>query len=123
MRDEGRDVWRVFLSRQAFPTALEHARVRPLACHCFCSVSHRRQQTHADKDVIRSAQADHLFSIGKYIPAAQLYARCSKSFEEVVLGFIDKGERDALRLYLLSRLERLPSTVSHPLRSLARSPS
>jgi hypothetical protein len=47
----------------------------------------------------------------KYIPAAQIYAQCSKPFEEVVLGFIDRGERDALRYYLISRLERLKRQV------------
>lgn len=53
-------------------------------------------------------QADSLFKEGRYFPAAQCYARCSTPFEEVALKFIDVGERDALRSYLISRLEDKP---------------
>ncbi|KAG0147221.1 hypothetical protein CROQUDRAFT_479078 [Cronartium quercuum f. sp. fusiforme G11] len=89
VKDEGRDIWKVFLSRNAFESALGHAK------------------TSADRDAILIGQADHYFQTGKFISAAQIYAQCSKSFEEVVMGFIDRGERDALRYYLISRLERL----------------
>lgn len=39
------------------------------------------------------------------------YAQCSASFEEVTLNFIDIGERDALRYYLVARLERTRKIV------------
>ncbi|EGG06619.1 uncharacterized protein MELLADRAFT_35979, partial [Melampsora larici-populina 98AG31] len=89
VKDEGRNIWKVFLSRDAFDAALLHAK------------------TPADRDAVLIGQADHFFQNGKFISAAQVYAQCSKSFEEVVLSLIDRGERDALRYYLISRLERL----------------
>jgi hypothetical protein len=35
-------------------------------------------------------------------------------FEEVALKFLDAGERDALRSYLISRLDRTRKSVSFP---------
>lgn len=58
------------------------------------------------------AQAQAFFDEGKYYPAAQRYAQSSANFEEVALKFNDAGERDALRSYLVSRLERTRKSVS-----------
>jgi len=89
VKNEGRDIWKVYLARKDFEKALSHVNM-PI-----------------DRDKILVNQADHYLETAKYISAAQTYAQCSKPFEEVVLGFIDRGERDALRYYLISRLERL----------------
>lgn len=59
-----------------------------------------------------SAQAQAFFDEGKFFPAAQSFSQCSITFEEVALKFLDVGERDALRSYLVSRLERTQKTVS-----------
>ena len=59
-----------------------------------------------------TAQAHAYFVDGRYFQAAQSYAQCSVTFEEVTLKFLDVGERDALRSYLISRLERTKRTVS-----------
>lgn len=61
--------------------------------------------------MITAAQADTYFADGRYFQAAQAYAQCSVTFEEVTLKFLDAGERDALRSYLISRLERTKKTV------------
>jgi hypothetical protein len=61
---------------------------------------------------VLSAQANAFFSEGRYFQAAQCYAQCSVTFEEVALKFLDVGERDSLRSYLISRLERTRRTVS-----------
>lgn len=58
------------------------------------------------------AQADNFFKNASYIKSAQCYAQCSASFEEVTLKFIDMGEREALRYYLVARLERTRKSVS-----------
>lgn len=50
--------------------------------------------------------------MGRFIQAAQCYAQSSKPFEEVVLSFVDKNERDALRYYLVAKLERLRRSAS-----------
>lgn len=60
-----------------------------------------------------SAQARAFFSEGRYFQAAQCYAQCSITFEEVTLQFLDVAERDALRSYLISRLERTRKTVRY----------
>ncbi|KAE8215675.1 hypothetical protein CF327_g1075 [Tilletia walkeri] len=90
VKDEDRDVWRVYMQRGAFDQALKHAK----------SISQR--------DKILAAQGDRNFEEGKFIPAAQCYSQTlSRTFEEVILKFIDSDERDALRYYLIARLERL----------------
>jgi hypothetical protein len=60
--------------------------------------------------VVLSAQADAFFADGKFFPAANAYAACSMPFEEVTLKFLDAEERDALRAYLVARLERTKRT-------------
>lgn len=59
-----------------------------------------------------SRQGDWLFDQGRFIPAAQCYAKCSRSFEFVALRFVDVEERDALRIYLSDRLDLLDRKVS-----------
>ncbi|KAG6862426.1 hypothetical protein C0995_011866 [Termitomyces sp. Mi166 len=86
--NEDRDVWKIYLEKQQFETALNFAK------------------TASQRDHVLSAQADAYFSDGRYFQAAQCYAQCSNTFEEVSLKFLDAGERDALRSYLISRLER-----------------
>lgn len=60
---------------------------------------------------MNASLGDHHFSEGSYIQAAQCYAQSSKSFEEVALAFGDASERDALRYYLVCKLERLSKNV------------
>ena len=74
-------------------------------------LAHISYQTASDRDHVVSAQARAYFEEGRYFQAAQCYAQCSVSFEEVTLKFLDAGERDALRSYLISRLERTRKTV------------
>lgn len=86
---EDRDMWKLYLDRSMFDTALQHAK------------------TPAQKDKIVTTRADNYFDAGRYILSATYYAQSSKPFEEVALKFVGKDERDALRKYLLERLERL----------------
>lgn len=68
-------------------------------------------QTQRQRDSVLAAEADSYFSAGRYIQSAQAYAQSSKPFEEVVLRFVDKDERDALRYFLVAKLERLKRSV------------
>jgi len=68
-------------------------------------------QTASQRDHVLSAQASAFFDDGRFFQAAQCYAQCSVTFEEVTLKFLDAGERDALRVYLISRLERTRKAV------------
>ncbi|GAA5878842.1 hypothetical protein JCM1840_000732 [Sporobolomyces johnsonii] len=92
VKDEDRDVWKIYLGRQNWVLARRFAK------------------TQRQRDAVLAAEADSYFAAGRYIQSAQSYAQSSKSFEEVVLRFVDKNERDALRYYLVARLERLRRT-------------
>ncbi|PGH23404.1 hypothetical protein AJ80_02514 [Polytolypa hystricis UAMH7299] len=84
--DEDRDIWKIFLKEQQFDAALQYARGG------------------AQKDAVATASGDYLAKQGKYLEAAGVWGKSSKTFEEVCLTFIDKGEQDALRRYLLTQL-------------------
>ncbi|TFY65613.1 hypothetical protein EVG20_g5479 [Dentipellis fragilis] len=92
IKDEDRHVWKVYMERERFDLALKHAK------------------TAGQRDRVTSAQAHSFFKEGRYFQAAQSYAQCSVTFEEVTLKFLDANERDALRSYLISRLERTRKT-------------
>ncbi|KAI1824784.1 vacuolar protein sorting protein-like protein DigA [Xylaria intraflava] len=85
-KDEDRDIWQIMLQRQQFDTALRYAR------------------TVAQKDAVATASGDHLAEKGLFIEAAGVYGKSSKPFEDVALSFIDNGQVDALRKYLLTKL-------------------
>lgn len=87
--DESRDVWKIMLKNQQFDAASRYAR------------------TAAQKDAVATASGDYLVTRGQFMEAATIYGRSTKAFEEVALAFIDKGEQDSLRKYLLVRLANL----------------
>ncbi|KAI1246813.1 hypothetical protein MGN70_010696 [Eutypa lata] len=86
VRDEDRDIWRIMLERQQFDMALKYA------------------HTLSQKDAVAMASGDHLAGKGLFVEAAGVYGRSSKPFEDVALTFIDNGQDDALRKYLLTKL-------------------
>ena len=63
--------------------------------------------------MINAALGDFNFKAQNYIKAAQCYAQSSRGFEEVALSFNDVGESDALRYFLVKRLETMPKNVCH----------
>ncbi|KAF8922731.1 Pep3/Vps18/deep orange family-domain-containing protein [Mucidula mucida] len=89
VKNEARDVWKIYLEKGQYDVALSYTK-----------------ESAIQRDHVLSAQANSFFGEGRYFQAAQCYAQCSVSFEEVTLKFLDAGERDALRSYLISRLER-----------------
>ena len=84
--DEDRDVWKIMLKEQKFDAALQYAK------------------DSAQKDAVATASGDYLVSKGQFLDAAGAYGKSSKPFEQVALAFIDNGEQDALRRYLLAKL-------------------
>jgi len=87
--DESRDVWKIMLKAQQFEAASQYAK------------------TAAQKDAVATASGDFLVGKGQYSEAAAVYGRSTKPFEQVALTFIDKGEQDALRKYLVTKLSTL----------------
>ncbi|TFY83521.1 hypothetical protein EWM64_g503 [Hericium alpestre] len=92
VKNEDRDVWKIYKERGNFDIALKHAK------------------TAGQRDSVISAQGHAFFNESRYFQAAQSYAQSSVTFEEVTLKFLDANERDALRSYLISRLERTRKT-------------
>ncbi|KAL7626831.1 tethering complex subunit [Parahypoxylon ruwenzoriense] len=86
VRDEDRDIWRIMLQRQQFDMAMQYA------------------HTPAHKDVVSMASGDYLVEKGLFVEAAGVYGKSSKRFEDVALAFIDHGQNDALRKYLITKL-------------------
>jgi hypothetical protein len=69
-------------------------------------------QTEEQRNEIVTLQAEDSFNRGDVLAAATFFAQSSKPFEEVTLRFMDKKSPDALREYLLLRLDKLKRTVS-----------
>lgn len=90
--EEDRDVWRVMLNSQRFNLASQYAK------------------TAAQKDAVAMASGDSLISRGQYLEAAIVYGKSSRPFEQVALAFIDHGEQEALRRYLLTKIATYKKT-------------
>ncbi|KAK5121856.1 hypothetical protein LTR85_004427 [Meristemomyces frigidus] len=88
--DEARDVWRILLKQGQYEAAQQYAK------------------TAEQRDAVASMTGDHLISQGKFMDAATVLGQSTKAFEDVALTFIDHGEQDALRKYLLVKLSTLP---------------
>lgn len=111
VKNEDRDVWRAKLEKGDHLSALGHVKV------CIVHTLHVDDlelidQSAPQRDIVLSKQGDALFEQGRFIQAAQCYAKSSRSFEYVCLRFVDVDERDALRIYLSDRLDLLDKRVS-----------
>eukprot|EP00850_Spirogloea_muscicola_P002070 SM000008S22159 [mRNA] locus=s8:142254:150448:+ [translate_table: standard] len=89
--DEARNMWRVHLLRKEYAAALSHCR------------------SDAQRDQVNLAQAEEAFAQGDYDRAASFYAKIGSSatFEEITLKFIAVQAQDALRNFLLYKLDHL----------------
>lgn len=95
--DEDRNVWKLLLQKAVAGAGDERDFDQALA---VCRTARERQQ-------VFTAQADKLFERGEYDRAAVIYAKTSRSFEEVALQFLEISNRDALLLFLMQKLKSL----------------
>ncbi|BBH00075.1 zinc ion-binding protein [Prunus dulcis] len=86
VNDEGRDMWKVYLDMKEYAAALANCR-----------------------DPLQRDQAEAAFASKDYLRAASFYAKINYilSFEEITLKFITVNEQDALRTFLLRKLDSL----------------
>lgn len=91
VNDEGRDMWKVYLDLKEYAIALAN-----------CRDPFQRDQVHL-------AQAEAAFSAKEFQRAASFYSKINYilSFEEITLKFISVSEQDALRTFLLRKLDNL----------------
>ncbi|KAJ4729899.1 vacuolar protein sorting-associated protein 18-like [Melia azedarach] len=91
VNDEGRDMWKVYLDMKEYAAALANCR-DPL-----------------QRDQVYLVQAEAAFTCKDFLRAASFYAKINYilSFEEITLKFISVSEQDALRTFLLRKLDNL----------------
>ncbi|CAL5381374.1 unnamed protein product [Camellia sinensis] len=91
VNDEGRDMWKVYLDLKEYAAALANC------------------QDPFQRDQVYLAQAEAAFSAKNFLRAASFYAKIYYilSFEEITLKFISVNEQDALRTFLLRKLDNL----------------
>ncbi|VVC86567.1 vacuolar protein sorting-associated protein 18 homolog isoform X2 [Leptidea sinapis] len=87
---EERNVWRIYCDMGLFDLA-----------KLYC------QNNPAYVDIVNVKQADLLFSKGDYEKSAEVFADTQRSFETVCLMFLEVDRIDALKIYLLRRLDAL----------------
>ncbi|KAK9671984.1 hypothetical protein RND81_12G067600 [Saponaria officinalis] len=91
VNDEGRDMWKVYLGMKEYAAALANCRDA------------------LQRDQVYLAQAEAAFSSKDFLRAASFFAKVNYilSFEEITLKFISANEQDALRTFLLWKLDSL----------------
>nr|XP_006811890.1 PREDICTED: vacuolar protein sorting-associated protein 18 homolog [Saccoglossus kowalevskii] len=87
---EARDVWQMYLDKGDFERAKEYSKENP-----------------ANMDKVLTKQAEHFFREKSYEKSAVFYALTERSFEEVALKFIQVDRKDALKTFLLKKLNGL----------------
>lgn len=95
--DEERDVWRLYLEKALNPMTSKETHFDMALRLC--------KDDPKKRDLVNCAKADYYFKNGRYEEAADIYAKTTKSFEQVAISFYNKGERDALRKFLCNKLE------------------
>jgi vacuolar protein sorting-associated protein 18 len=99
--DEDRNVWNLYLRRGEFEAAERHAK------------------TSFHRDKVNSARGDHYFARAQYSLAAKFFGKTRRSFEEVTLRFIRAEQPDALKTYLLTKLDETPPSDATQLRLIS----
>ncbi|KAF0023281.1 hypothetical protein F2P81_023911 [Scophthalmus maximus] len=87
---EARDVWQMYMSMNKFDLAKEYCRDRP---ECM--------------DMVLAKEAEHCFQNKRYLESAKCYALTQNYFEEIALKFIDAKQEEALKEFLLKKLNSL----------------
>lgn len=89
INSESRNVWRIYLEKKEFELAQK-----------FCT-------NPAQTDMVLVKQAEQLFQQTDYLGAASVYSKTRTSFEAVCLRFLNINQKEALMVYLRSRLDSL----------------
>ncbi|KAM9550958.1 vacuolar protein sorting-associated protein 18 homolog [Salvelinus alpinus] len=87
---EARDVWQMYMSMNKFDLAKEYCRDRP---ECI--------------DMVLAKEAEHCFQNKRYLESAKCYALTQNYFEEIALKFIEAKQDEALKEFLLKKLNNL----------------
>ncbi|KAF5834626.1 Pep3/Vps18/deep orange family-domain-containing protein [Dunaliella salina] len=97
MRAEARDMWRVYLEKQEWDTALQ-------MCH-----------SPAQRDEVHNTTAETMFCSGNFDEAARHWAKLSGAnppFEEIALRLVSAEAPRAIRVYLATKLALLKANTA-----------
>jgi hypothetical protein len=92
---ETRDVWKIYLEQEQYEEAKRYA------------TGHSGHM-----DTVLVCQAEHYFKQQRYQDAAVTFSQSQLSFEEVALKFLQVDRKDALKIFLLKKLESLAPSDS-----------
>uniref|UniRef100_A0A672JBG5 Vacuolar protein sorting-associated protein 18 homolog n=1 Tax=Salarias fasciatus TaxID=181472 RepID=A0A672JBG5_SALFA len=87
---ESRDVWQMYMSMNKFDLAKEYCRDRP---ECM--------------DMVLAKEAEHCFQNKRYLEVPSATALTQNYFEEIALKFIEAKQEEALKEFLLKKLNNL----------------
>ncbi|XP_077978049.1 vacuolar protein sorting-associated protein 18 homolog isoform X1 [Glandiceps talaboti] len=87
---EARDVWQMYLDKGDFESAKQYSKDNPV-----------------NMDKVLTKQAEYFFNDKSYEKSAMYYALTERSFEEVALKFIQVEQRDALKTFLIKKMNAL----------------
>ncbi|XP_056621226.1 vacuolar protein sorting-associated protein 18 homolog [Triplophysa dalaica] len=87
---EARDVWQMYMNMNKFDLAKEYCKDRP---ECL--------------DMVLAKEAEHCFQNKRYLESAKCYALTQNYFEEIALKFIEAKQEDALKEFLIKKLNNL----------------
>ncbi|XP_030627233.1 vacuolar protein sorting-associated protein 18 homolog [Chanos chanos] len=87
---ESKDVWQIYMSMNKFDLAKEYCKDRP-----ECT------------DMVLAKEAEHCFQNKRYLESAKCYALTQNYFEEIALKFIEAKQEEALKEFLLKKLNNL----------------
>ncbi|KAI7799511.1 vacuolar protein sorting-associated protein 18 homolog [Triplophysa rosa] len=87
---EARDVWQMYMNMNKFDLAKEYCKDRP---ECL--------------DMVLAKEAEHCFQNKHYLESAKCYALTQNYFEEIALKFIEAKQEDALKEFLIKKLNNL----------------
>lgn len=93
--DEDRDMWKLLVQKARIGDPKDF------------EVALSMCKTESDEQQVFTAQADYYFEREQYDRAAAIYAKTTRSFEEVALRLVDVGQRDCLKTFLLEKLKCL----------------
>ncbi|KAK9457880.1 Pep3/Vps18/deep orange family-domain-containing protein [Dipodascopsis uninucleata] len=92
--DEERDIWKIYLQQKSFDNALRFAK------------------TEKQRDAVAIANGEFLIKNESYFEAANVLGKSSKAFESVAITFMELKRMDALRRYLVIKINGYKPTAT-----------
>ncbi len=97
IENEQKDVWKIYLEKSQNPKIAKE--------EYFDLAFSIVEDDPKKKNAVLIAKANYYMNKGKFTEAANTFARTSKSFEEVIMGFYNANQFDAIRKYVANKLK------------------